>query len=597
MTAVVVEGMSELCKVGIACANGEPAFYPGSSLFIDPAGMTPWQLFFTFLVYGYVLYISADMIGDGAELLLLVPGYADMVGSIVLPILGAIPDGMIVLFSGMGPLAIAQENVAVGVGGLAGSTIMLLTLPWLLSVRAAQVDMNDKGECVGYKLKPGKRSTAGKPQGCQFNDGVTKNAWIMLLTSLSYFVIQLPALTVDDQKTKEQLGEGYLEEVMKESKGEHLWAGIGAICTLALFTFYMVLQYLAATKKSPGCLKSWLPADPIVVPSMEVVKSRGLSSLIAHFRNNYKTTGKMSDKADRGDGSCHRLLGDAAFLGSQLPCELSIHLKKLYPEYTAKSKTGSLGEDDIRKLLHNEVGMRYKPELFTKLFMAADNDAGGTLDQNEFLGFFFKMLTGDDHLPWETGDTSTNSGDGGEGGEDEDEAEEMPDDFKDLPLADQQSAIMKESVKGMLIGTLLVLVFSDPMVDVLAQIGVVTGVPTFYVSFVLAPLASNASELVSSMKLASKKTSSSLTQSLQTLIGAACMNNTFCLGIFLFLIYYQGLAWKFTAETLTIFLVQFLVFLIVIASKVQTMKTGVLIFLMYPVSLVFVFVLEKAGLD
>merc|ERR1719162_2214930 len=135
------------------------------------------------------------------------------------------------------------------------------------------------------------------------------------------------------------------------------------------------------------------------------------------------------------------------------------------------------------------------------------------------------------------------------------------------------------------------------MVDVLVQIGVATGIPSFYVSFCLAPLASNASELLSSMKLAAKKTPPSLTQALQTLEGAACMNNTFCLGIFLFLIYYQGLAWKFSAETLSIFLVQLLVFLIVIASKVQTMKTGVLIFLMYPVSLVFVFVLEKAGLD
>merc|ERR1719329_178854 len=149
----------------------------------------------------------------------------------------------------------------------------------------------------------------------------------------------------------------------------------------------------------------------------------------------------------------------------------------------------------------------------------------------------------------------------------------------------------------MLIGTILVLLFSDPMVDVLAQIGVVTGIPTFYVSFVLAPLASNASELVSSMKLASKKTSSSLTQALQTLIGAACMNNTFCLGIFLFLIYYQGLAWKFTAETLTIFLVQFLVFLIVIRKSTQTKTEGIIIFLMYPVSLVFVAGLEAMGFD
>merc|ERR1719424_2634205 len=157
--------------------------------------------------------------------------------------------------------------------------------------------------------------------------------------------------------------------------------------------------------------------------------------------------------------------------------------------------------------------------------------------------------------------------------------------------------IINASLKQMAIGTLLVLIFSDPMVDVLSQIGTMTGIPAFYVSFVLAPLASNASELVASYKLASRKTSSAITQSLQTLEGAACMNNTYCLGIFYALIYYQGLAWKFTAETLSIVLVQFLVFLIVIRKSTQSMADATIIFMMYPVSLVFVAALEAMGLD
>merc|ERR1719405_383894 len=135
------------------------------------------------------------------------------------------------------------------------------------------------------------------------------------------------------------------------------------------------------------------------------------------------------------------------------------------------------------------------------------------------------------------------------------------------------------SFQSMAIGTFLVLIFSDPMVDVLSQIGTVTGVPAFYVSFILAPLASNASELLSSMKLAAKKSKNSITQSIQTLEGAACMNNTFCLGIFYILIWYQGLAWKFTAETLTIFFVQILVFVIVKKGNTQTMKDAIIIFL------------------
>lgn len=68
------------------------------------------------------------MISDGSELLLLVPSLAGVVGSVVLPVLGAVPDGAIVLFSGMGDDA--QSELSVGVGALAGSTIMLLTIPW-----------------------------------------------------------------------------------------------------------------------------------------------------------------------------------------------------------------------------------------------------------------------------------------------------------------------------------------------------------------------------------------------------------------------------------------------------------------------------------
>merc|ERR550537_839362 len=78
----------------------------------------------------------------------------------------------------------------------------------------------------------------------------------------------------------------------------------------------------------------------------------------------------------------------------------------------------------------------------------------------------------------------------------EEEEEEMPEEFADLPPEQQQRAILKRAFSMMGAGTLLVLVFSDPMVDVLGELGDRTGVPAFYVSFVLAPLASNASELV-----------------------------------------------------------------------------------------------------
>ena len=81
-------------------------------------------------------------------------------------------------------------------------------------------------------------------------------------------------------------------------------------------------------------------------------------------------------------------------------------------------------------------------------------------------------------------------------------------------------------------------------------------VKPFYVAFVLAPLASNASELIASYNYAMKKTPKTISISVATLEGAACMNNTFGLAIFMFLIYYQDLAWQYLAETCVILLVQ-----------------------------------------
>eukprot|EP01051_Picozoa_sp_SAG22_P004704 SAG22_NODE_259_length_13477_cov_10.020407_14_plen_132_part_00 len=61
------------------------------------------QLLFLMAAYGTVLFYGANMIGDGAEDLLKLDAWKPIVGPIVLPVLGAVPDAAIVFFSGMGP--------------------------------------------------------------------------------------------------------------------------------------------------------------------------------------------------------------------------------------------------------------------------------------------------------------------------------------------------------------------------------------------------------------------------------------------------------------------------------------------------------------
>ena len=129
-----------------------------------------------------------------------------------------------------------------------------------------------------------------------------------------------------------------------------------------------------------------------------------------------------------------------------------------------------------------------------------------------------------------------------------------------------------------------------------AALGNFVGIKPFYVSFVLAPLASNASELVASMNYASKKTKSTITTSLSTLLGAANMNNTFCLAIFYALIVCRtGLKWTFSAETIVIVGVQVIMFFFAYQSTMK-LWTAWVVLSFFPLSILLVAWLESASI-
>jgi len=77
------------------------------------------------------------------------------------------------------------------------------------------------------------------------------------------------------------------------------------------------------------------------------------------------------------------------------------------------------------------------------------------------------------------------------------------------------------------------------------------------VSFILAPVASNAPEIIASISYSAKKTKKTISISLANLQGVGCMNITFALGIFymLFLIDHH-LIWEFSAESTSLLAIQ-----------------------------------------
>lgn len=101
----------------------------------------------------------------------------------------------------MGPDA--QAQLKVGVGTLAGSTIMLVTVPWAVCALLGRVDIADdgKGDCVYSPPKGLPKLTKGYSltrTGVQPPSTIRTAAKICIATALTYLVIQGPSFYYDN---------------------------------------------------------------------------------------------------------------------------------------------------------------------------------------------------------------------------------------------------------------------------------------------------------------------------------------------------------------------------------------------------------------
>lgn len=540
-------------------------------------------------LYGYILYNASNVLAEGSELLLLVPSISGIVGSIVLPILGAVPDGAIMLFSGMRPDA--QEQLTVGVGALAGSSIMLLTIPWGLSVIAGRVAIVDGKAHYGVK-RHGSRSSivaeklgSGNPlttTGVTPSSTIRTSAFVMVLTAAVYLLIQGPAYMYSRSEATHDIN------VLKRT--QHFWAFFGMFISGSAFFGYLYLMVKQGAK----------PEDDYKIEKvLQDVLSRQSSLSLAGIIGPLVVSARTRMLNNSGSAV-------SAFVGDEASNERSIslfhsdrlYLSKLLMPFFRKydlNSDGRLSHDEILLLLidlHEDVSASSVHSWMEKL----DPDGSGFIETDEFVDSMLEYILLKVNEPDSDPMASHADVEGGDAADDASEDFEVPDDIANLPVEEQQHQIKMRAFKLMSLGTALILVFSDPMVDTMSNMGARIGVPPFYVAFVFAPLASNASEVIASLSYAGKKTKKTISISLSALLGAACMNNTFCLFIFMALIYFKRLAWKFSAETTAILIVEAIMGVVAL-QETQRTYLALLVIALFPLSLALVAGLESAGFD
>ncbi|RYH27768.1 hypothetical protein EON65_13220 [archaeon] len=422
---------------------------------------------------------------------------------------------------------LTTEQLNVGVGALAGSTIMLLTVPWFLSILGGRVNIDPNTKLANYKapkLTPPNRMHL-TDTGVSVSPAVNKGAYVVLLTAVSYFLLQVPGLIYLNNTPEEQ------------AQGEKLWAQLGFVVCLVLFVGYLYQQYqisradITQKRTREQYLRNAILNRKITLTGVMIAELAEYNLISPHYASKQATE------------ESHLMRRKSTHVGNvEIPTEFIEHLERILKPFFK-----IFDEDDNNQLstqelvaVFREMGENPTPEELERIFSEFDTDKSGSIEYREFIQGVAKYIVEHRDVRLRHMNRNNRSHSHGssaeahralkESEEEEEEEEDMPEDIQGLTPEEQQSKIKLKAAYMMGLGTIIVLIVSDPMVEVLSELGRRTGIPAFYIAFVLAPLASNASELIAAYNYSLKKTPTSISISMATLEGAAVMNNTFVLG-------------------------------------------------------------------
>ncbi|CAN6553152.1 unnamed protein product [Malus baccata var. baccata] len=141
------------------------------------------------------------------------------------------------------------------------------------------------------------------------------------------------------------------------------------------------------------------------------------------------------------------------------------------------------------------------------------------------------------------------------------------------------------------LGTAITVFLSMPLMVSLQEFSTAASIPSFMASYVVIPLATNYRLALMSVLSAKHKTENAISLTLSEIYNAAFMNNIVGLIIFLALVYIRNLSWNVAAEVLVVLIISIAVGLSASFSRTFPFWTSILAYILYPISLLLVYVL------
>ncbi|MED6121868.1 hypothetical protein PIB30_034101 [Stylosanthes scabra] len=490
---------------------------------------------FLMLVYGYLMFLAAKSLSAGSEILLQILG-PGIIGGLFLPLLSSLPDATIILASGLsGNKETAQSQVSVGMGLLAGSNVMLLTILWGSCLIVGRCDLEnsvaiDDKDTKGFNLS---------------ESGVSTDIWtsyaamLMIVSCIPLVIVQLP-----------QFFHG-----APPSRAALLFSLIVSICLLIVYTIYQVFQPRIQRRRL-----AYAKYKNIMSGFLEQLKTRTRGRFLKdNGEPHIEVIQKLFDSLKNSEGYITATDLRALIIGMPFE-EEDMDIDEAAASIMLDFDKSHDSRIDMEEFVRGITRWLHKATRST----SQNNDHSPTTPK--ILNDFHQRMKAEQDL-WS------------------DHSDEAVESVKNPRWNTFKAVVM------LLLGTVVAGVFADPLVDAVDNFSASTSIPSFFVSFVMLPFASS-SEIVSALIFSSRKKIRTASLTYSEIYGSVTMSNILSLSVFLGLVYIQNLTWSFSAEVLVILIVCITMGLVASFHTTLPLWLCFPAFALYPLSLLLVYILN-----
>ncbi|KAK6229350.1 hypothetical protein SCA6_018301 [Theobroma cacao] len=632
---------------------------------------------FLILVYEYLLFHGESYLASGGEQMfkILGPGFF---GASAFQILSALPEALILLASGlMNTKEVAQEYAYTGVGLLAGSSILLLTIIWGTCLIVGSHDLSNGAEYSILSTNSNSRilscnrllhSLSGF--GIITDQETSYTARIMLFSVIPFFIIQLLNM-IPTSSAKQvvilialtisviflllyffyQIFQPWIQKRRLEFvKHEHLILkilqhvqkhAIGRILTRDGSPNVYVIKRLFEEIDRDG--DDYISSSELKELLLEVKFTRShinKEKAIEEVMKEFDLDGDQKITKDEFVNGFTKWLDEAKkamdkryysqkslrdiyrvfqpwIENKRKEREMKKNLMSAMLTYSKENRIGSLLTEDgkpntaaIRRLfekidsdgdncisqhelkeLISDVKFGQVPldanEVVTKVIEELDTSGDRRIDQQEFVMGISKWLKTSEK---EASPSSFES-------QDDiylktwEETDKLVDEENSNGVVDASKWAWIKAIMYMVIGIIILAVLAEPLIYSVQSFSEAAGIPSFFTSFILVPLATNARAATSAISAARRKKPRTTSLTFSEIYGGVFMNNTLGFSVLIALVYARGLTWEFSGEVLAVLLVCGVMGLIASFRSTFPLWMSFLSFLFYPFSLLLVYVL------